>query len=44
MVVRDKLRSVIPFKDYAVAYSQGNNPKYDDNDADALVNNLFKAS
>lgn len=44
MNVREKLRSTIPFKDYVIVYSVGNNPKYDDNDADALVNNLFKAS
>ena len=44
MNVRDKLRITVPFKDYVIVYSTGQNPKYDDNDADALVHNLNKAS
>lgn len=44
MNVRDKLRIPVQFKDYVIVYSTGQNPKYDDNDADILHNNLIKAS
>lgn len=44
MVVRDKLKVPINFKDFVIAYSLGKNQKYDDNEADALVENLNKAS
>ena len=47
MVVREKLKSAVAFKDYVIVYSTSqdkNKQKYDNDDADALVHNLKKAS
>ncbi len=44
MVVKQKLKVPVAFKDYLIVYSCGNNPKIDDNEADALLDNLKKAS
>ena len=44
MNIRDRLKKCVHFKDWVVVYSYGKNAKYDDNDADSLVNLLCKAS
>ncbi len=44
MIVRDKLKEPVDFKDYIVVYSRGNNHYDDDREADELCKNLVKAS
>lgn len=44
MIVRDKLKEPVDFKDYVVVYSRGKNHKDDDREADELCENLVKAS
>jgi len=44
MNIREKLKITIPFKDYVICYSLGKQPKYDDSDADQLVDILKNAS
>lgn len=44
MVVKDKLKNSLHFKDWVVVYSYGKNSKYDDQDADDLVSIIKKAS
>ncbi len=44
MMVRDRLKQVENFKDWVVVYSLGKNPKFDDKDADALIDVLNQAS
>lgn len=43
MVVKDKLKNPVHFKDWVVVYSLGKNPKFDDKDADELVSVMSKA-
>jgi hypothetical protein len=44
MNIRDKLRSIVHFKDWVVVYSTGKNAQQDDRDADDLASILAKAS
>lgn len=44
MNFKDKVKTAIQFKDWVVVYSQGKNPKYDDSDADNLVDLIVNAS
>ena len=44
MNIRDKLKNSLHFKDWVVIYSYSKNSKYDDQDADTLVEILKKAS
>jgi len=44
MMIKDKLKSSVHFKDWVVIYSYGKNSKYDDEDADNLVSIVKKAS
>jgi hypothetical protein len=38
---RDAVKESVEVKDWVVVYSQGKNAKYDDNDADDLVDLIF---
>jgi len=44
MVLREKLKTPINFKDYVIVYSLGKDPKFDDREADNLVDILYQAS
>lgn len=41
---RDRVKERVDFTDWVVVYSQGQNPKYDDGDADNLVSLINEAS
>lgn len=41
---RERVKERVEFKDWVVVYSLGQNPKYDDGDADNLVSLINQAS